>query len=72
MKANKTKDKIKKCYLCKEEILDNCVCSWYIVHVFEEGDGYECCNCFVKRMKFDLELERYLTKNLKEMIVRRY
>ena len=64
-----TKKVTKKCYKCKKKIIDDCVCCWYVTHICEEGDEYECPNCFLKYVEEKLDKEKYLTKNLKKIIM---
>ena len=66
------KTKQRRCRICNKSIeeIENRVCDAYVTYVCEEGFEYECYNCFYKRIAEELEKERYLTTQLKGIILK--
>lgn len=66
---------VKICYKCKKEIIQ-AVCDWYITHICESTDEYECSECWNSyhetRYKEELHARRILERILKERLERSF
>ena len=61
-------DKI--CYKCKKKI-EPCVCDFFATHWIEEGEEYECSQCWKTRDEELYEKEKHTREVLQEILTKR-
>lgn len=60
--------KVKRCHKCNKEVGLG-VCEWFVTHILEEGEEYECWECWCDRNQRELEQERFCRRILQDILM---